>query len=85
MEFRPEERVNFQSICFSWDILILMYKIIKDNEKEFDNEDNKIFYKSFKKLVFQEKTMNKKFDNDIKNNRKSFIYITEPTMSLYQS
>ena len=78
MEFRPEERVNFQSICFSWDILILMYKIIKDNEKEFDNEDNKIFYKSFKKLVFQEKTMNKKFDNDIKNNRKSFIYITEP-------
>ena len=78
IEFRPEERVDYQSICFTWDILILIYSIIKENEKEFGIEDNTIFQKSFSKLIFQEKIMNKKLDNDIKNKKKTFIFITEP-------
>ena len=78
LEFRPEERVDYQSICFTWDILILIYSIIKENEKEFEFGDNNIFHKSFNKLVFQEKIMNKKLDADIKNNKKSFLFITEP-------
>ena len=78
IEFRPEERVDFQSICFTYDILYLMYNIIKENEKEFDIENNKIFSKYFKKLTLLEKTINKKIENDIKNNKQTFIYITNP-------
>ena len=78
IEFRPEERVDYQSICFTWDILILIYSIIKENEKEFGIEDNNIFHKSFNKLIFQEKIMNKKLDADIKHKKKTFICITEP-------
>ena len=78
IEYRPEERVDFQSICFTYDILFLMCNIIKENGKEFDIEKNNIFSKYFKKLIFLEKTINKKLENDMKNNKKTFIYITNP-------
>ena len=78
IEYRPEERVDFQSICFTYDILFLMYTIIKENENEFDIKNNNIISKYFKRLTFLEKIINKKIENDIKNNKKTFIYITNP-------
>ncbi len=77
-EYRHEETVDFQSICFTYDILFLIYTIIKENENEFDIKNNNIISKYFKRLTFLEKIINKKIENDIKNNKKTFIYIINP-------
>ena len=74
LEEHPEEHLEHQSICLNWSELIIIYETLKKIENNLDK--NSLFYKSFKKLTFQEKSLYKKENEDSENNSLTYIFLS---------
>ena len=73
----PNEFVDLKSICFSFYDFMLMFDIVKSNEGEFCADKTNMFYKTFKKITFQEKTVNKKIQSDLNKGITTYMYIAD--------
>ena len=74
MEEHPEEHLEHQSICLNWNELLIIYETLKKIENNLDK--NSLFYKSFKKITFQEKSLYKKQKEDLENNTLTYIFLS---------
>ena len=77
----PDEFIHLQSMCFSLDDFDTIYNIIKSNDQYFCPDKTSFFGKTFKKLTFHEKTLNKKKSADQEKNKKTFVFLTKTNYS----
>ena len=75
-KYHPNEGIEHQSICMTWNEYLIFYKILQEHGIEILGDKNSLFYKTFKKLTFHDNTFKKKISNDENKNQKTFIYIT---------
>ena len=75
-KFYENEGIEHQSICLNWKDYLLIYNILKNNTENILGESDSLYYKTFKKLTFHEKTFQKKISIDENKNQKTFIFLT---------
>ena len=73
----PNEDFEFQSICISWKEVWLFYETIKKKESELIKSQNTMFYKTYNKISYHEKTLKKKIADNEDQNKKSFIFLSQ--------
>ena len=80
LKMHPEERIEHQSLCFTWKDFLIIYNIIKSDEVGILGDPQGIISKTYKKMSFHEETLKKKMDKDEKEGKKTYIYMTKLIM-----
>ena len=77
LKAHPEERLEHQSMCFTWKDFEAIYKIIKSNENGIVGDKDCIVYRTYKKMTYHEATLKKKMETDEKNSKRTYIFLTK--------
>ena len=80
LKMHPEERIEHQSLCFTWKDFLNIYNIIKSDEIGIVGDPQGIISKTYKKMSFHEETLKKKMEKDEKEGKKTYIYMTKLIM-----
>ena len=73
----PEADFEFQSMCISWKDVWAFYDTIKQKESQLIKNQNTMFYKTYNKISYHEKTLKKKIADNEDQNKKSFIFLSQ--------
>ena len=71
-----EERLEHQSMCLTFKDFFIIYNIIKSNEDILGDKTG-LVYKTYKKITYHEDNLKSKVENDKKNFKKTFIYLSK--------
>ena len=77
LKAHPEERLEHQSMCITWKEFVTIYNIIKSNEIGIVGDNDSIVFKTYKKMIYHEKTLEKKIDTDANNSKRTYIYLAK--------
>ena len=77
LKIHLEERLEHQSMCFTFKDFLIIYNIIKSKEEEILGDKSGLIYKTYKKITYHEDNLKSKVDNDAKNFKKTFIYLSK--------
>ena len=80
LKSHPDERIEHQSLCLTWEDFLIIYNIIKSNELAVVGDPSGIVSKTYKKMTFHEETLKKKMEKDAKEGKKTYIYMTKLVM-----
>lgn len=72
----PNEKMEHQSICFTWSDLVLVYEVIKNNGDVFISDPKELFSKTYKKLTFYENAFRNKQEINENENTKTYLLLT---------
>ncbi|MCQ2816023.1 MAG: hypothetical protein MJ252_02045 [archaeon] len=73
----PKEDFEFQCVCINWKDIWSIYDTIKQKESQLIQNQSSMFYKTYNKISYHEKTLKKKIADDERNNKKSFIFLSQ--------
>ena len=79
LEAHPDERMEYQSICVSLQDLFTIYDIIKsgNNSEYIFGDKDCLEYKYYNKITFIEDKLRKKFEEEIKNSKRTYTFFTQ--------
>ena len=77
LKYHPEERLEHQSMCLTLKEFLIIYYIIKNNEKEIVGDKAGIVYKTYKRLTYHEDNFKEKIDKEEKNSTRTYIYFSK--------
>ena len=77
LKFHPEERLEHQSMCLTFKDILIIYNIIKSKDEEILGDKTGLIFKTYKKVTYHEDNLKSKVDNDEKNSKKTFIYLSK--------
>ena len=74
----PNENIQYQSICFSWQYIFILLETIKNNQKYFfDDNVNEKEIKILENIVTKDDSINKLFASGVKNQKNEFFLLTK--------
>jgi hypothetical protein len=77
LKIHSEERLEHQSMCLTFKDFLIIYNIIKSNEEYILGDKTGLVYKTYKKVTYHESDLKSKVENDKKNFKKTFIYLSK--------
>ena len=77
LKIHYEERLEHQSMCLTFKDFLIIYNIIKSNEEAILGDKSGLVYKTYKKITYHEDNLKSKVENDKKNFKKTFIYLSK--------
>ena len=76
LKIHYEERLEHQSMCLTFKDFLIIYNITKSNEDILGDKTG-LVYKTYKKITYHEDNLKSKVENDKKNFKKTFIYLSK--------